>query len=197
MNKPYSESCEQNRKPILDVLKHYLVNSRNLLEIGSGTGQHAVYFAPELPQLTWQTSDQVQYHEGIRAWLAEDSSSNIFAPLSLNVLKDTWPGESYDAVFSANTAHIMDDAAVVAMFSGVGEILSERGLFLLYGPFNIEGQFTSLSNERFDQWLKSRDPDSGIKDKTWLEGLASGAGLRLLEDIEMPANNKVLCWIKE
>ena len=197
MEKPFAESCVENRVPILDVLRPRLADCRRLLEIGSGTGQHAVYFAAELPHIAWQTSDRVENHPGIGAWLQEAALPNVEPPICLDVITDRWPVEPVDAVFSANTAHIMPPAAVEAMFRGVGAILRPGGQFLLYGPFNYDGQFTSSSNASFDGWLKARDPGMGIRDLGWLSGLAAAAGMDLIEDIEMPVNNRTLVWRKD
>jgi len=196
-HKPFAESCVENRMPILEVLRPRLHGCRRLLEIGSGTGQHAVYFAPELPQLSWQTSDRRENHPGIRAWLDDSGLANVRAPICLDVLTDPWPLDRFDAVFSANTAHIMSTGAVEAMFRGVGKILPPGGEFLLYGPFNYEGRYTSTSNERFDAWLKERDPVMGIRDLSWLNGLALAAGMVLVEDIEMPVNNRTVVWQRQ
>lgn len=195
--KPYAESCDQNRAPILNVLKQELTGRRRLLEIGSGTGQHAVYLAGEFPDLIWQTSEVSIMHEGIHAWLAEDSAPpNALPPLCLDVCNDPWPDTSYDAAFSANTAHIVSWPQVQCLFSGVGEILEPGGIFCLYGPFNYNERYTSESNERFDGWLKQRDPLSGIRDFEALNDLAAGAGLELKKDYEMPANNRIITWQK-
>jgi cyclopropane fatty-acyl-phospholipid synthase-like methyltransferase len=195
--KPYAESCEQNRAPILAVLKPRLADSLALLEIGSGTGQHAVYFGAELPQLSWQTSEMAEHHPGIHAWLDEAALANVLPPLALDVSDPgAWPRDAYDAVFTANTLHIMGEPEVAALFAGVGRVLGSGGLFLIYGPFNYGGRYTSDSNARFDQWLKQRDPRSGIKDLDWLKSLADAADLLLEEDIAMPANNRVLVWRK-
>jgi cyclopropane fatty-acyl-phospholipid synthase-like methyltransferase len=194
MHKPFAESCIENREPIFAVLGPRLRHCRALLEIGSGTGQHAVYFAPLLPDLVWQTSDMRGQHDGINAWIDEAGLDNIARPLTLDVLADDWPGQRYDAVFSANTAHIMSEPAVAAMFSGVGQVLDDDGLFLLYGPFNYGGAFTSPSNASFDQWLRQRDPRMGIRDIEWLRQLAEAAAMDLAEDLEMPVNNRTLVW---
>jgi hypothetical protein len=196
MPKPYSESCDQNRVPILNILAPRVADCRTLLEIGSGTGQHAVYFARDLPNLVWQTSDQCAQHDGIRQWLDEAGLANVLPPLALDVLQDAWPAGPFDAVFSANTAHIMPETAVAAMFAGVGGVLADHGPFLLYGPFNYDGRFTSESNRRFEGWLRARDPLMGIRDVTWLCELADSAGLALAEDLEMPVNNRCLVWRK-
>ncbi|WP_298608914.1 DUF938 domain-containing protein [uncultured Thiothrix sp.] len=194
--KPYAASCDENREPILAVLKNLLHDRHALLEIGSGTGQHAVYFGEAFPQLTWQTSDQLEYHVGIQAWLAEAQLPNVLEPLLLDVRQATWPGLKVDAVFSANTLHIMSREAVQACFAGVERLLPSDGLFIVYGPFNYAGQFTSASNARFDQWLKQRDPESGIRNFEDLNLLAANAGMELQADYEMPVNNRILVWRK-
>lgn len=192
--KPYAESCDQNRDPILSVIRPLLADRSRVLEIGSGTGQHAVYFAARMPHLTWYTSDCPEYHQGIRLWLEEAALSNARAPLHLDVARSVWPALPVDAVFSANTAHIMHWPEVEAMFAGVGGLLPAGGLFLLYGPFNYHGRFTSDSNARFDGWLKQRDPAMGVRDFEALDELACAAGMALEQDFEMPANNRILCW---
>jgi cyclopropane fatty-acyl-phospholipid synthase-like methyltransferase len=194
--KPFSESCEQNKQPILEILRKEFANAQRVLEIGSGTGQHAVYFAAEFPHLTWQTSDVAEYHPGILAWQADAKLKNIQSPLILNVAENSWPDTQYDAVFSANTVHIMGWPEVEAMFAGIGSILELKGRFCLYGPFNYGGKFTSESNARFDQWLKARDPRSGVRNFEDLDCLANAAGMRLAQDYAMPANNRILVWLK-
>ncbi len=194
--KPIAESCLQNRAPILAVLREVLAERRRLLEIGSGTGQHAVYFAPELSHLTWQTSDLRENHAAIHAWLADEGAANILPPLELDVCCSPWPELRVDAVFSANTAHIMGWEAVEAMFAGVGRILEVDGVFALYGPFNYGGQYTAASNARFDAWLRQRDPASGVRDFEALDRLAHDAGMTLSQDYDMPADNRTLVWRK-
>ncbi|MCP5448517.1 MAG: DUF938 domain-containing protein [Chromatiaceae bacterium] len=194
--KPYAESCDQNRDPILEVISQLFAQRSKVLEIGSGTGQHAVYFAHKLPHLTWLTSDKAEQHAGIRMWLQESGLSNVAAPLLLDVSQAEWPVCSVDAVFSANTVHIMHWEEVEAMIRGVGRVLAVHGLFALYGPFNYQHRYTSESNARFDQWLKSRDPASGIRDFGELNRLAEAAGMSLFEDFAMPANNRLLAWRK-
>jgi cyclopropane fatty-acyl-phospholipid synthase-like methyltransferase len=196
MNKPYSESCNQNRKSILAVIQPLLAASVSLLEIGSGTGQHAIYFAETMPHLIWHTSDCEEYIPGIQAWLADADLDNVQPPFILNTSESTWPTIKVDAVFSANTVHIMHWHNVEALFAGIGKILTTGGQFFLYGPFNYNQQYTSESNQRFDQWLKDRDPQSGIRDIEDLKILASNAGMALKQDFEMPANNRILYWEK-
>ena len=167
-----------------------------MLEIGSGTGQHAVFFAKNMPHLTWHTSDCEENLSGIQLWIDEACLENIGAPYVLDVLNSAWPTKIIDAVFSANTAHIMHWQQVEAMFSGIGASLSSGNKFILYGPFNYNNSYTSYSNETFDVWLKSRDPLSGIRNFEELNGLAVQAGLVLQDDFEMPANNRLLFWEK-
>ncbi len=197
MNRPFAESCEQNRDPILAVLRRHLnPEMKRLLEIGSGTGQHAVHFAPEFPHLEWQTSDRPEHHPGILAWLEYRPSPNLLPPLALDVARDPWPEGPFDAVFSANTAHIMQPSEVEAMFAGVGRVLAPDGVFLLYGPFNENGRYTAPSNARFDAWLKAQDAGMGVRDRDWLDELARAAGMHLREAVPMPADNQTLCWVK-
>ena len=196
MQKPYSESCDQNRDPILQVIGPLLVENRAVLEIGSGTGQHAVYFAEKLPHLLWYTSDCIEYHSGINSWLQEAGLDNTRAPVELNVSTSSWPNIEVDAVFSANTAHIMHWNDVEAMFEGVGRLLHSDAKFLLYGPFNYGQRYSSESNARFDDWLKDRDPESGIRNFEDLNRLAELAGMQLIRDYEMPVNNRILYWKK-
>ncbi len=195
--KPYAESCDQNRDPILRVIAPLFSGCRDILEIGSGTGQHAVYFAAKLPYLVWHTSDRLANHPGIKLWLDEAGLANTRLPLVLDVASSPWPAISVDGVFSANTAHIMHWPEVEALFAGVGELLPPGGLFALYGPFNYGGRYTSDSNARFDGWLKAQDPYSGIRHFEELQVLAATAGMALHDDFEMPSNNRILCWIKE
>ncbi len=194
--KPYAESCDQNCEPILAVIRTLFDGREMVLEIGSGTGQHAVYFAAKMPQLVWQTSDLPEYHDGISEWLDEAALPNARPPLTLDVTQNYWPEISADAVFSANAVHIMPWSAVKKMIEGVGQLLPENGLFVLYGPFNYRGSYTSDSNAQFDSWLKQRDPNSGIRDFEALDALAVQSGMVLLRDYEMPQNNRILCWQK-
>lgn len=194
--KPYAESCEQNRDPILAVLREVFADRKQVLEIASGTGQHAVYFGQALPHLVWQTSELAVNHAGIRAWLDEAQLPNVLPPLVLDVGHPHWPVERVDAVFNANTVHIVSWPEVESLFAGIGRVLVPGGLLCLYGPFNYGGKFTSESNARFDAWLKGRDPDSGVRDFEALNRLAEAQGLALVRDVAMPANNRTLVWQK-
>jgi cyclopropane fatty-acyl-phospholipid synthase-like methyltransferase len=197
MNKPYSSACDNNQEPIFSVIEGVFKNCKNVLEVGSGTGQHAVYFAKRMPHLIWHTSDVIKNHEGILAWLGEADLNNVIEPLALDVCDSTWPIDKVDAVFSANAVHIMSWEAVKLMVIGVGELLEDEGLLVLYGPFNYNNAFTSESNARFDVWLKQRNPESGIRNFEDLEEIANASGLYLQNDHEMPANNRILCWKKK
>lgn len=195
-DRPDAPATHRNRKPILDVLQSEFAGSTSVLEIGSGTGQHAVYFGRELPSLRWQTSDRRENLDGIRSWVSHTALDNVLPPLEVDVeLVDAIDG-TYDAVFSANTAHIMAFAAVECMFRLVGNVLADGGVFCLYGPFNENGEFTSDSNRRFDTSLKAQNPVMGIRDLLDLDRLAAGSGLRPANRYAMPSNNMVVVWRK-
>jgi cyclopropane fatty-acyl-phospholipid synthase-like methyltransferase len=195
--KQFSEACEQNKDPILSVIHEEFRVARNILEIGSGTGQHAVYFGQHLPHLQWQTSDLSASHASINAWIYEAGLANVLSPLELDVAADTWPDTVYDGVFSANTAHIMSWPMVEQLFAGVGRMLQQGASLCLYGPFNYDHAYTSPSNARFDAWLRDRDPESGVRDFEELDALAAASGMQLKADHEMPVNNRLLVWIKQ
>jgi SAM-dependent methyltransferase len=191
--KPFSEACERNREPILSVLKRVFSDRNRVLEIGSGTGQHAAYFAPALPHLVWQPGDVAEHLPGIRLWVEETAAPNLRAPLELDVDR-AWPDIAADAVFSANTCHIMSWPQVERMLGGIGRLLPVRGVFALYGPFNYGGRHSSESNARFDAMLRSRDPQSGLRDIEALLALGEREYLEKEEDIAMPANNRLLVF---
>jgi hypothetical protein len=184
--KPFSEASERNRAPILAILKRVFKDRKHVLEIGSGTGQHAAYFSAELPHLVWQASDVAENLPGIRKWVSEPP------PIELDVDKE-WPKLAVDAVFSANTCHIMSWPQVERMFEGIGRIKTVK-TFGLYGPFSYRGKHTSESNARFDAMLRARDPTSGLRNFEDIAALAGRAGLELQEDNAMPANNRLLVW---
>ena len=197
LNKPFAQSCEENKKVILEQLRNLLSDSKNILEIGSGTGQHAVYFAQHLSHLIWQPTDLTENIPGIKLWSEEEALNNIVSPVVLNVEQQNWnlPAK-YDAIFTANTLHIMSIKHVEKLFDGLACVLNEHGLFCCYGPFNKNGKYTSESNASFDVWLKQRDSLSGIRDMDELSVFAEKAGLRLIDDVAMPANNRILVWKK-
>jgi cyclopropane fatty-acyl-phospholipid synthase-like methyltransferase len=194
--KPSAPATERNRDAILEVLRTELHDKLSVLEIGSGTGQHAVWFGRAMSHLRWQSSDREMNHEGIIAWLADAGLENVRPPLVLDVEDTVESGESYDAVFSANTAHIMSYSAVVCMFRIVGSCLNEEGVFCLYGPFNQNGTFNSPSNEKFDAALKAQDAAMGIRNLEDLDALAESNGMTRVRLYAMPANNNLIVWKK-
>ena len=191
-----SDACERNKEPILRILTRALAHSRRVLEIGSGTGQHAVHFATHLPHVTWQPSDRGEYLPGLRARIAHDGPSNLRPAIDLDVRNLPWPVEPVDAIFTANTLHIMDWAAVEDLFRGSGAVLSAPGVFCVYGPFRYGGQYTSTSNAEFDEYLRAKYPGGGIKNFEDVNILSGEQGLHLLDDHAMPANNQLLVWHK-
>jgi trans-aconitate methyltransferase len=194
--KPWSPASERNREPILAVLRQHFADRRRVLELGSGTGQHAVHFAAALPDLLWQASDRAENLPGIRLWLDEARLPNTPAPLQLDVNQAQWPAQRYDAVFSANTLHIMSWAEVETLFRRLPELLLPQAKLAVYGPFNYAGRFTSDSNAAFDLSLKAAAPQRGIRDFEAVDALARGIGFELVEDCPMPANNRCLVWAK-
>lgn len=193
MNLPYAESAEQNKRVIYAAIEPYLHGEA--LEIGSGTGQHAVYFAALAPGVTWQTSDLETGLPGIAARIEAAGLANLPAPISLDV-RDQWPQQRFDFIFTANSFHIMDREMVVACIAGIGRCLKAGGVFAVYGPFNYDGGYTAESNASFDRMLRQRDPASGLRDFEWIAELAGDAGMDLVEDIDMPHNNRTLVWKK-
>lgn len=193
---PFSAACERNKDPILEVLRPHFENIADVLEVGSGTAQHALHFAEHCPNLRWQTSDQSQYLEGICAQLQNSDASNVLAPICLDVEQRDWGNldKRYEAIYSANTLHIMNQEQVTAFFAGLPNVVQAGSLLMLYGPFKYGGEFTSASNASFDQTLRARGVGSAIRDFEWADQLASAEGFELLADHAMPANNQCLVW---
>jgi cyclopropane fatty-acyl-phospholipid synthase-like methyltransferase len=198
---PFSQACENNKRAILNVLQQELKDSQQVLEIGSGTGQHSIYFAPNLSHLQWQTSDVIANHWAIKAWHAAHPVPNLYEPLAFNLASDPLPtsatnNRSYDAIFTANTLHIISWALVEQLFRLVADALPIDGKLIVYGPFNENGNYTSSGNQRFDMMLRQGNPDSGIRDKEKVMALAMVYGLTLYTSYEMPANNQLLVFQK-
>ena len=193
MDKPHAPACDRNRDPILAVLRECFADRSRVLEIGSGTGQHAVHFAAALPHLTWQCSDRPEHLPGMRLWLDEAALPNTPPPLALDV-GGPWPSDRYDAVFSANTLHIMGWPEVERLFAALPGVLADDATLAIYGPFKLGGAHTSESNAAFDLSLKARDPRQGLRDAEAVDALARAAGFAGLEDHAMPANNRCLVW---
>jgi hypothetical protein len=192
--KPYSAASERNREPILAVLRQHFADRRRVLEIGSGSGQHAVHFEAALPPLVWQTSDRAEVLPGLRLWLDEAALPNTPPPLELDVDQPHWPAGPYDAVFGANILHILSWPQVQTLFARLPGLLAPAARLAIYGPFNHGGAFTSPSNAEFDAWLKARGAHMGIRDFEAVDARAQSAGLALRADVAMPANNRCLVW---
>ena len=199
-SKPYSEACERNCEPIATALDPWMGDRHRVLEIGSGTGQHAAFFAERWPWLRWQPSDHPDHLPGIEAWRAEAALLNLLPPMALQVELPPATGLSlpegsmFDAAFSANTLHIMSWEHVQALFAALPPVLRHGALLAVYGPFNYGGRYTSDSNAQFDAWLTARDPRSGIRDSEAVQALAADSGFTRLGDLAMPANNRLLLW---
>jgi len=192
--RPFSEACERNKGPILEILASAFAGATRVLEIGSGTGQHAVHFAKGLPHVEWQPTERGEYLPGLQARIATEGPPNLRAPLALDVTQPEWPALGFDAAFTANTFHIMSWPEVAAFFEGLGRVLSREAVVAVYGPFRYGGAYTSASNVAFDQSLRARDPASGIRDFEAVNVLAGARGLVLRADHRMPANNQLLIW---
>lgn len=217
IDKPFSQACENNKAPILAVLKEHLTappeslsqpiphkapQPIKLLEVGSGTGQHAAWLAPQLPHVQWQPSDVRDNLAGVRQWLdeaqlgeaqLEAQLSNVLDPIELDV-RNHWPSGPYQAIFTANTLHIMSQQSAALCIARGAKVLADDGVFMIYGPFNYDGHFTSSSNAQFQQWLQARNPESGIRDFEWIAETMAANGLSLRKDHEMPANNRLLVF---
>ena len=191
-----SEACERNKEPIRKVLAQALAHSKKVLEVGSGTGQHAVHFAAHFPHLVWQPSDTGEYLEGLGERIRHEGTTNLLPPLELDVRRLPWHIEPVDALFAANTLHIMSWPTVRDFFRGLGAILTAPAVLCIYGPFRYDGQYTSPSNAEFDRFLRARDPQSGIRSFEDVNTLASEQGFSLRADHAMPANNQLLIWQK-
>lgn len=194
MSKPFSAASERNRVPILAVLREAFADRTRVLEIGSGTGQHAAYFAAALPHLAWQASDRRDALAGIRAWLDEASLAGTPAPIELDVNQECWPTQRFDAVFTANTLHIMAWEEVQRLFTRLPQVMTADASLVAYGPFTLDGRHTSASNAAFDATLRERDPRMGLRDLADVDALARAAGLHLQARLPMPANNFCIHW---
>ena len=189
-----SDAADRNKAPILQIIAAEFAHTRRVLEIGSGTGQHALHFAAHLPHVSWQPSDTGEYLPTLRERLRNEGSANLREVIELDVRMNPWPVESADGIFSANTLHIMSWSSVHDFFRGVGDVLGKPGVLCVYGPFRHGERYTSQSNVEFDEFLRKRDPDSGLRDALALDGLARQQGLQLAADHAMPANNQLLVW---
>jgi cyclopropane fatty-acyl-phospholipid synthase-like methyltransferase len=194
---PFSQAAENNRDAILEQLRGLLESSRSVLEVGAGTGQHAVHFAAALPQLHWQPSEHPSALATLRLRCEAAAIDNLEQPVALDICEGPWPRPWPDALYTANTLHIVARDQVEALFAACAGGATSGSRLIVYGPFNYAGRYTSESNANFDQWLKDRDPQSAIRDFEWVDELAQAAGYTLVVDIAMPANNRLLCWQRD
>lgn len=193
----YSDACERNKVAILAQLTTLFEDCCSVLELGSYSGQHAFHFAKNIPHLSWQLSDRPLAIEALSHNYAQTNLTNVLAPIALDVSKaEHWPKQQFDAIYSANTLHIMSAEHVNALFQNLPYVCQPNTLLVVYGPFNYQGKYTSESNREFQHWLQERDPVSGIRDFEWVNELAKAAGFVLEADIKMPANNQLLVWRK-
>lgn len=191
---PHSDACERNKGPILEILREAFAGCTCILEIGSGTGQHAVHFANEMPWLVWQPSERAEEMPGLRKRIVYEGPKNLRAPVPLDVTQPPWDVRRMDGVFTANTLHIMSWREIEALFENLPAILKPGAVLAIYGPFRYAGAYTSASNASFDEMLRARDPQSGIRDFEAVDALARGIGFLLQADHRMPANNQTLVW---
>lgn len=194
MNKPFAAAAEQNRDVIFDQLKHELAPDDLVLEIGSGTGQHVSHFAQQLPSVRWQPSDVAATLSGIDSWVADAAVTNVLPAIALDVREQPWPISQADICYTANTLHIMSAEACEQLFHGCASVLPAGGKLCVYGPFSIDGEHSSESNQRFDQMLRLQDPDSGVRDLTQLDAVAQRAGFLPSRRVTMPVNNLFVVW---
>jgi SAM-dependent methyltransferase len=194
---PFSEACERNKGPILEVLRRYFADRSQVLEIGSGTGQHAVHFAAQLTHLAWHPTERLSALPDLAARVQAEGGANLRKPTVLDVRQPVWPMNRVDALFTANTLHIMSWPEVTAMFQGIGGVLAPSGILCIYGPFRYEGRSTSASNLEFDRVLRQRDPQSGLRNMEAVSALAADYGLTLVSDHDLPANNRLVVFVKE
>ena len=193
-DKPFSQACENNKQPILQVISKVFKRPMTVWEIGSGTGQHASYFAQQLPHINWQPSDRKELLPGITQWVEDAQVQNLYPPIKLDVTDTLWLCTAIEGLFTANTLHIMSWNEVETLFSRLNELFRKNAVVCIYGPFNYHGTYTSDSNAQFDRWLKETDPLSGIRDKEAVEALAQASGIQLVDDVAMPANNRLLVF---
>jgi len=191
--KEFSQACENNKTPILGVLKKHFINVSRVLEVGSGSGQHAIYFSQQLDWLTWQPTEIRERIQVLQDNCKLSSRDNLCSPLTLNIF-ESWPETQLDAVFSANTLHIVPASGIEAIFSRIAPNITSGFRVAIYGPFKYRGKYTSDSNAVFDNWLRTQNPNSGIRDFEVVDEVARDIGLSLIEDCIMPANNQLLVW---
>ncbi len=194
--KQHAPACDRNQAFILETLAGILPGKKKLLEIGSGTGQHAAYLAPQFPNLTWFPTDLEENLASINAWCNDSPAANIETASVLNLATGQWPVKSCDAVVCINTIHIISWELVEKLFTGAANVLSKEGVFYVYGPYEYENEPLAESNQNFNAWLQQRDPASGIRKFEKVNELARKNDLIFQFDKSMPANNRSICWKK-
>ncbi len=190
----YSPAAEKNKTPILEELRERLAPTARVLEVGSGSGQHALHFTEALPELRWQPTEHPAVMPALEANLGAAGREAILPPLALDLAADSWPIGPFDAVYAANVMHIVSVPLGEALLRGAASVLGEGGQLLLYGPYRFGGAFTTESNAEFDQWLKARDPASGVRDFEAVAAAAEAVGLVFADNRAMPSNNQLLCF---
>lgn len=190
----FSQAADNNKTPILEVLTSWLSDDQLVLEVGSGTGQHAIHMAAALKGIRWQPTDCLEVLPNLIKNISTYGTSNVLTPTNLDLSLNQWPAEKVDCVYSANVIHIVSKALGENLIRGAGRVLKEGGLLALYGPFKYRGEFTTSSNADFDNWLKARNPESGVRDFEWVFELAKDSGFSFAEDRSMPANNQFVAF---
>lgn len=192
----FSQAADNNQNVILHVMRAWLPDGGDVLEIGSGSGQHAIHMAKSISALRWQPTEQAGVLAALTQNVRNYGTPNIAIPISLDLSKHEWPTRGFDAVYSANVLHIVNTTLGATLIQGSAAVLERGGFVLLYGPFKYRGKFTTESNANFDAFLRDRDSKSGIRDVEWVSAIAEEEGLKLIEDQDMPANNQFLIFRK-
>jgi len=193
--KRHAAAAERNREPILSALREILGEAARVLEVGSGTGQHAAFFTERMPGWTWQPTDPEPASLGsIEAYRREAAAANFLPPVKLDASGASFPGASYDAVFSANVIHIAPWSVALGILEGAASVLAGSGVLVLYGPFRFSGTFTAESNAAFDARLRGEDPSWGVRDVDDLTLEAMARGFERPRAMPMPVNNHLLVF---
>ena len=191
----FSDACERNKIPILKVLNEEL-DSGTVLEIGSGTGQHSVFFSKEIPSIKWYPSDTISNFESLNAFVTNYQNNNLQTPFVIDITQDQWIDFKVDYVFTSNTFHIINNALLTYFFYQCSKVMKSNGKLIIYGPFKFDNQFNSPSNQTFDELLKASDPFSGLKNFEEIINIALKFNLIFSKKYEMPANNNILVFKK-
>lgn len=194
MSRRFSDACERNREPIADVLRSILPETGRVIEVGAGTGQHAVHFARTFPGIAWQPVDRPEWLDSIRAWRTAEGTENLHEPMLFDLFDDHPPSTEADAVVAINVLHIAPEPAIIQLFRHASEMLKPGGIVYVYGPFRYVNRALELFNTDFDRWLRTRDPASGVRDVEQVDAEATRHGFVLDGDVAMPANNRSRWW---